>query len=349
MVPPAAVPPPTDFAGSPVYRGGPCGLTGGIVAHNEVHRLQAAVRSLLDQELPPGVGWEAIWVVSSGSTDGTGELAQRLAAEDERVRAVVEPERRGKSAAIAEILRRTTSPLLVLLNADAVAAPGSVRALLEQATELEPPFAVMGRPQPPVGRTGFAAALELLWDLHHRLHLEALGHGVGTHLSDELLLLSLREAPPLTAGIVNDGAFVGAWLSSHAGTLRYSTRACVSIDVPSRWREHLLQRRRIHFGHRQVSRLVGVAPTTLPALLRRDPRAAAGILRQALRARPDGVRAFTYLATAEAAAILLSGFDHIRARDHVLWTRISRSPAGASTSPGDVRTLGSEGPSSSAE
>ncbi|HEV2449366.1 MAG TPA: glycosyltransferase family 2 protein [Thermoplasmata archaeon] len=331
------------------YRGGPTVLAGGIVAHNEVRHLEAAVRSLLEQELPPGVRWGTIWVISSGSTDGTADLALRLASKDDRVRVVIEPERKGKSAAIAEILRRASGALLVLLNADAVAAPRSVVALLERADGLEPPFAVMGRPLPPARPGAFASAIELLWELHHRLHVEALTQGVGTHLSDELLLLSLEEAPPLEAGIINDGAFVGAWLSSHAGTLRYSTRACVAIDAPTRWRDHLGQRRRIHFGHRQVSRLVGVSPTTLPGFLRRHPRAAAALLRRALRARPDGIRSFAYLASAEAAAFLLSGFDHVRARNHVLWTRISSGPELRHTPPAAARTLASEAPSVSAE
>ncbi|MCI4334611.1 MAG: glycosyltransferase [Thermoplasmata archaeon] len=308
-------------------------LTGGIVAHNEERRLAASVRSLLSQQLPIGFRWGTVWVVVSGSTDGTEQVARSLALEDRRVRLVIESRRRGKSAALALVLARATGHLLVLLNADAVAEPGSLLSLLDRARRLRAPFAVMGRPLPPAPDGGFSDAVTLLWDLHHRLHVAALQGGVGTHLSDELLLLSLTRAPPLAEGIVNDGAFVGAWLSSHAGTLDYSPAAGVGIAVPSRWHEHLRQRRRIHFGHRQVSRLVGVAPTTWLGFLRQRPRAAWALLRAAVRARPDGVRSFAYLATAELAALCLAGFDQLSSREQVLWTRVTeyREPTRTST------------------
>jgi glycosyl transferase family 2 len=313
-------------------------LVGGIVAHNEEERLPAAVESLLNQRLPVGVRWGTVWIVTSGSTDRTAEVAAALAATDSRLRVLEEPKRRGKSAAIAAILNRAVGDYLLLLNADASAEPGSAAALLENAAGLEPPFAVMGRPLPPEADGAFAGAIELLWELHHRLHEVALEGGQGTHLSDELLLLSLAVPPPVAAGIVNDGAFVGAWLSAHSGRLRYSPSAGVKIEVPTRWREHLTQRRRIHVGHRQVGRLVGVAPTTLPGFLRKRPRAAWGILRGAVRSRPDGVRSLTLLASAELAAAALSGYDQLRARDHVLWKRIREAPDSPSTSTSAART-----------
>ncbi|MCI4364308.1 MAG: glycosyltransferase [Thermoplasmata archaeon] len=313
-------------------------LVGGIFAFNEEERLPAAVESLLIQELPTGVRWGSIWIVTSGSTDRTAQVARALAAADSRLWVLEEPERRGKSAAIAGVLDRADGDYLLLLNADARAEPGSAAALLARAAPLEPPFAVMGRPLPPASEGAFASAIELLWELHHELHQFALTRGEGTHLSDELLLVSLATPPPLSAGIVNDGAFVGAWLSTHAGSLRYSPSAGVRIEVPTRWREHLLQRRRIHFGHRQVSRLVGVAPTTLPSLLLRRPRSALRLLRRAVRKRPDGVRSLTLLAAAELAAVGLSSYDQLRSRDHVLWRRIREVPEPPHRSTSAART-----------
>ena len=108
-------------------------LAGGVVAYNEERTIRAALLSLLDQELPPGVAWNTIWVVASGCTDRTVEEAGLVAARDPRVRLVVEPVRTGKATAVTEVLRRAQGDAVVLLNADARAMPGAVAALWEAA------------------------------------------------------------------------------------------------------------------------------------------------------------------------------------------------------------------------
>lgn len=308
-------------------------LAAGVVAYNEVRNIRTALLSLLDQELPPGVAWGTIWVVASGCTDGTAEAARRV---DPRVEVLEEPVRRGKSAALLEVFRRARGDFLVLLNADARAGPGAVEALLRRGRELTPPFAVMGRPVPPVSaRRGFADAVRLLWEIHHQFHAEILGRGEGTHLSDELLLLPLASLPPVEVGVVNDGAFLGAWLSTVRGRLAYAPEARVEIQVPEELRDHVWQRRRIVFGHGQVRELLGVRPTTLGPFAFRHPGAAVRIVVRSVRATPRGVRALLRLAAAEVVAGLLARWDRVPPRrDHTLWVRVGeRSPTQERTAP----------------
>ncbi len=302
-------------------------LCGGVVAHNEERNIERALDSLLSQGLPNGWAWGTIWVVASGCTDATVAIAQRVAACEPRLRLIVEPERGGKARALGEILRRATGDALVLLNSDACAAPGSVMALLWSAENQRPPFAVMGRPLPAPDRPGAVGRMvRLLWNIHDEFHREVLERGQGTHLSDELWLLSLPMAPRIPESIINDGSYVGAWLTQHQGRKLYAPQALVETEPPTSFRDHLTQRRRILVGHRQVARIVGVAPSTLPGYALAHPRDALGVLRRALRQGHHALRDLGLLVVGEMVASLLAAWDAVPPqRDHVRWQRIAPS------------------------
>jgi hypothetical protein len=306
----------------------PVELVGGVVAFNEERRLTAAVESLLGQDLPPGVRWKAISVVASGCTDRTPEVAHALASTYPEVRVRIQPERRGKASALGEIFQESHGDYLVLLNADAVARPGAVSALVDAAATLAPPFAVMGHPEPSeLPPAGMGSGLRLLWGLHHRLHAELLSGGQGTHLSDELLLLPISQLPPLPEGIVNDGAFIGAWLRTHGGRLAYAEEARVAIEVPWNLSDHIRQRRRIHVGHRQVADLIGVPPTTMERYFVERPGRALSLLTEEVRKMPGGATALAWLVAGELASMLAATWDQFPPRrTHRLWRPIREPP-----------------------
>lgn len=305
-------------------------LVGGVVAYNEERRLRPAVESLLSQDLPPGARWRTLWIVASGCTDRTPEVARALAAEHPQVRVRLQVERQGKASALGEIFRETRGDYLVLLNADAVAAPGAVSALLDTAASFVPPFAVMGHPEPgELPPAGVGSGLRLLWRLHHRLHSELLAAAEGTHLSDELLLLPASHLPPLPEEIVNDGAFIGAWLRAQGGRLAYAEEARVSIEVPWSLADHIRQRRRILAGHRQVADLVGVAPSTMGRYLVVRPDHALRLLADEVRTLPGGSAALAWLVAGELASAMAAVWDWLPPRrNHRLWTPI-RGPPGS--------------------
>jgi glycosyltransferase involved in cell wall biosynthesis len=299
-------------------------LYGGVVAHNEERRIAFAVRSLLLQRLPPGACWERICVVVSGSVDGTEAVVRGIAAADPRVELVVQEHREGKSAAIAEVLRRARGDWLVLLNGDARAEPEAVARMLEVAQRIPVrPLAVMGRPVPPAGNGGFAPAVRLLWSIHDRFHRERFAHGDASHLSDELMLLAVGHLPPIVPGIINDGAFTGAWIRRRHGALAYVPEARVAIAVPTGARDHVRQRRRILYGHAQVRDLVGVSPTTLEGFARRHPVGAVGLVVDEARRSPRPISALLHLIATELVALAFVTLDRRSPGiDHARWTRI---------------------------
>jgi len=103
-----------------------------VIFLNGERYLEEAVRSVRDQEL---ADWELI-LVDDGSTDRSTQIAQDLAAEDERIRYVDHPghENRGMSASRNLGAANGTAPLISFLDADDVWVPGK---LAEQVDLLE--------------------------------------------------------------------------------------------------------------------------------------------------------------------------------------------------------------------
>lgn len=306
-------------------RGRSMHLTIGIAAYNEERRIGGAIRALLAQALPPGVRVDEVLVVASGCTDRTTAVVRGLAAEDPRIRLIEETVRLGKSSALGEIFAQATGDALLLMNGDARPEPGAVAALITEAAKAASgPVAVMARPVPPQEPGNLlTVGLAVLWGVHHRFHARTLADGHGTHLSDELLLLEGRPRPPMGPGIINDGAFLGAWLREHGGTLLYAPGARVTLSVPATFREHVRQRRRIHSGHQQVVRLTGVAPSTLQRLALTHPVVAARMVLAETREHRRGIRALALLVAAETIALAAAAWDRLPPkREPIVWRPI---------------------------
>jgi glycosyltransferase involved in cell wall biosynthesis len=109
-----------------------------LPARNAAATLSRAVRSILAQT----VRELELVLVDDGSSDGTGELARRLAAEDPRVRCVAGPGR-GLSAALRVGLSHCRAQLIVRMDADDEALPERLARSLD-ALAAEPQLAAVG-------------------------------------------------------------------------------------------------------------------------------------------------------------------------------------------------------------
>lgn len=87
------------------------------------HYLPGAVASALDQE---GVDVRVV-IVDDASPDGSGEVAERLAAQDPRIRCVLHEWNRGHIATYNDGLAGVETDYVALVSADDLLAPGSLR------------------------------------------------------------------------------------------------------------------------------------------------------------------------------------------------------------------------------
>ena len=99
-----------------------------VPAYNEAAGIEAAVRSLAGSDYPE---FEVI-VVDDGSSDGTGEIVERLGLADVKV---IREANRGKAEALNLGLACARHEIIVAVDADTVFEPGTVRRLVRPLAE----------------------------------------------------------------------------------------------------------------------------------------------------------------------------------------------------------------------
>jgi len=114
---------------TPAARPGP-GISVVIPARNEEGNLKAAVQTVLDALEGVTADYE-ILIVDDGSADGTGALADRLAAELSRLRVVHNTPGLGFAGAYRRGVELATKPFVALIPGDNEIQPVSVRAIFE--------------------------------------------------------------------------------------------------------------------------------------------------------------------------------------------------------------------------
>ena len=114
------------------------GISVFLPSHNEEGNVERVVRSYL-AELPRVADDYEVIVVDDGSKDRTGEIAERLAAEDPHVKVVRHPVNRGYGGAVISGIRAATMPYVLLCDGDGQFDPAD----LERLTPFVPEYDVV--------------------------------------------------------------------------------------------------------------------------------------------------------------------------------------------------------------
>lgn len=181
--------------------------------------LPRALASVLGQ---PGVDVDVI-VIDDASPDGSGAVVQRLAAADDRVRAIVHERNRGHIATYNEGLEQATGDYAVLLSADDALTPGALAratALLEAepSVGLVYGFPVVFDDAPPAVRT--AVRSWTVWPGAEWIELRCRRGENCIHCPEVVLRTSVQHA-------------IGGYDPAlpHSGDLEMWLRAAVVADV----------------------------------------------------------------------------------------------------------------------
>ena len=218
----------------------------GVMAYNEEQNIGKLLEALTNQRLD-GVDIRQIFVVSSGSTDGTDDIVREWAARDDRISLIRQESRQGKASAINLFLDAAEADVFVLESGDTIPAPDCVERML---APFDDPHVGMsgGRPMPVDDDGTFMGfVVHMLWRLHHML---ALKH---PKLGEMVAFRSVvRSIPPDTAV---DEASIEAIVVEQGLTLAYAPDALIYNKGASTVSDFLKQRRRIYAGHIWLSKV----------------------------------------------------------------------------------------------
>jgi biofilm PGA synthesis N-glycosyltransferase PgaC len=215
-----------------------------VPAHNESRNIRTLLASLLAQETKLARVIEII-VIASGCTDDTADLARQVARGRPGVHVVVQERRAGKVAAINEYLRvrDKRAEVIVVSSADLSVHPDCVEKLVEKLAA-EPQVGMVGaRPIPDNDdATTVGRMVQMLWELHHRVALDAPKVG-------ELIAFRADLVDRVSELSIVDEASVEDIVRSKGYELAYVPEAIVTNHGPERLDEYFEQRRRIARGH----------------------------------------------------------------------------------------------------
>lgn len=272
----------------------------GVMAYNEEDLIANCLTALSDQKLQSGEIVE-IFVVSSGSTDRTNSIVMDMINEDNRIRLITQPSRRGKASAINEFLRVAEGDILVLESADTIPEPYTVEYLVCPFKDQN--IGMTGAHPVPVNdkNTIGGFCIRTMWELHHRLALEHPKCG-------EMVAFRniISRIPSYTA--VDEASLEAIIVEAGLG-LAYAPQAIVRNKGPETLGDFIKQRRRIASGHRHLQVTIGHEVST---------KRARGIIKHVfkiVRWTPRGVLYMTSLIIVEILARFL-GFVDFYLRDH---------------------------------
>src|SRR5712692_9512813 len=297
------------------------GFTVGICASDSAKRLPSLVSFLTAEDYGRDFTLRKIAIVASGCPESVLAPVRKAAYSDSRISLMTEPERRGKAEAINRIIENSLGGYLVMLNADAFPAKGSIRKLLEVASGPNV-GAVSAKPVFDEGNGLLGLALALMWSAHSLMSLRLNHAGISNHACDELIVVRRSLLSRLPANLVNDGAYIGGLVRAEGLKVRFSPAAEVMISVPMRPMDLIRQRRRITFGHVQVWKKLGRPPRTIETTLFTDPLMSLKTIIRVLSERPRLILSFPLVFVEESVAIVLGIFDVSRSTDrHTVWRR----------------------------
>jgi cellulose synthase/poly-beta-1,6-N-acetylglucosamine synthase-like glycosyltransferase len=174
------------------------------------------------------------------------------------IKLITEAERGGKARALNSIFScASKSEMLILTNADAIPAPGSIMKLTK-ALDDEAVGAVSGRPVP-INKSSKLSSLiaRLIWELHHEVSVRE-----SVKLSGELCVIRPFLVKRIPTNLATDEPYIEMLIRRQGYSIGYVPEAVVHIRCPESIGEIFKHRRRIWVGHLQIKQVEGFAVST---------------------------------------------------------------------------------------
>lgn len=285
----------------------------GICAHNEETNIDQVLHNALEQMNK--LGECEVIVVASGCTDRTVEIVRRMAERETGISLIVEKERNGKAHALNLLFEKIRGEILIQVDSDVVPGSGAIAALIARlrdsgvgaASALPIPIDCVG----PAGKVS-----EALWSLHNLTQLMLNREGRAEHLSGQLFAIRRSLCYAIPENVVNDDAFLALRSSGRGYNVVFEPQAQVLVNSARTFRDLLVQRRRIIYGHLMLKRLTGRSPRIFQTC---SSQYKMHILSAWLKSRFRDLHSLLILGFLELIAHLLARHDLHDENSHKIW------------------------------
>jgi len=290
-------------------------LSIGICAHNEEANIEQVIYKVLEQIKTLG-DYEVV-VVASGCTDRTVEIVKNVAEKETGISLIVEKERNGKASALNLLFQNLHGEVYVQVDADAIPAPGAIDILLERLEDSRV-GAASALPILTNSRSAAAKVNKALWSLHNITQLVLNREGRTGHLSGQLFAIRRSLCYTIPNNVVNDDAFLALRSTGRGYNVVFEPRAIVFVNPADTFRDLLIQRKRIVYGHLMLRRLTGRPPRIFETCTATEKMR---ILSIWVRPRTKQLPNLIVLASLELIAHLLARSDlRNGGNPHISWT-----------------------------
>jgi poly-beta-1,6-N-acetyl-D-glucosamine synthase len=226
-----------------------------ICAHNEagnIGRLLQASANAITRRYK----LDHIFVVSSGSRDGTDELVNSMARQDKRIFLISEESRRGKANAVNEFLGKSKADIVVMISADVLPVGDCIDKILEPFKDDR--VGMTGCKIIPLNRqdTMCGNVVRFIWRLHDATSRIEPKFG-------EIIAFRREAVDFIDPDIIADEAFIEMKVSELGFKFKYVWNAAVYNRGPETWYELLEQRKRVYEGHLQLRARYGYKVSTM--------------------------------------------------------------------------------------
>lgn len=205
----------------------------GIMAYNEeqnIGKLLQRVTGMVDN----------VFVVASGCTDKTVEIAQSLGAN-----VLTQDTREGKISAINLFLENAKSDILILCSADVLPSDFCFKHLLQPFQDLK--VGMVGAHPIPVNKldSQINKIGNLMWKTHHQMALKYPKAGE---------VAAFRNKVEVLENTLVDEAYIESRLVEQGYKIMYASNAVVFNRSPETMEDFIKQRRRIFIGHLRLAK-----------------------------------------------------------------------------------------------
>jgi poly-beta-1,6-N-acetyl-D-glucosamine synthase len=226
-----------------------------ICAHNEVSNIGRLLQSSTSATTHK-YSLDRIFVVSSGSDDGTDELVEAFSKQDSRVCLISEGERLGKAHAVNQFLAQSRADIIVMISADVLPVGDCLDKILQPFKDER--VGMTGCKVRPVNgaHSKCGNVVRFIWTLHDATSKIEPKFG-------EIVAFRREAVELIDPDIIADEAFIEMKVRQLGFDFKYVRDAIVLNRGPENWFELLEQRKRVYEGHLQLRQRYGYYVSTM--------------------------------------------------------------------------------------